>query len=61
MRSVVCINITSIYCDLRNLTIGAKLHCNIGPVLLSCTAALVQLVGVKKSMFVSFQLIALVQ
>jgi len=32
-----------------------------GPVLFSCTAALVQLVRVKESMFVSFQLIALVQ
>jgi len=33
----------------------------IGPVLFSCTAALVQLVRMKESMFVSFQLIALVQ
>jgi len=34
---------------------------NIGPVLFSCTATLVQLVRVKESMFVFFQLIALVQ
>jgi len=34
---------------------------NLGPVFFSCTAALVQLVRVKESMFVSFQLIALVQ